>query len=476
MSPRERHENGEGPWNPRGEEEEAALKLPAFLEDPLGVLKRRWPAMLTALLLGLAATGGVAWLWEPAYVAQATILVTSQQIPEDFVRSTVRENSITNLNATVGEVLSYENLGSILDRFDLYPEARGEADRPRLVRRMRANIEVLPSSRPSRRETALLYSLSFSYTDPALAAEVSNSLAALFVEANISRRSEQARRTTEFLRRELERNEGELREQSRIVSEFRSANRGVLPEELETNLRQLELLSRQRESLVGQIAESENRIAALASAPRVLPLGEHEVMLDEFRKQLARELAAHTEEHPNVAALRERIAREERIIAEERAESRPPGGLAGRPVTAEGRELELLKSRLAQTEDEIVKLNAQLDRTPAIGEELAAMTQKEAVLREDYLSSLRKVEEAKLAESLEMAQQGAQVSILDPAQPPSAPSRPRWHLVAGGVMGALVLAFGIAVLLELVDPVIVSTRQLETIAEQPVLGSLPRIA
>jgi uncharacterized protein involved in exopolysaccharide biosynthesis len=476
MSPRESYDDAEGLWDTGGEGKEDSLELPAFLLDPLGVLKRRWPVMLAAVIIGLGITGVVGWLFQPTYVAQGTLLISSQQIPEDFVRSTVPEDSIANMNAMLGEVLSQENLAQIVDRFDLYAEARDETTQLELVRRARAHIEVLPGSRPKRGETALLYALSFEHRDPVLAAEVANSLAALFVEANISRRSEQARRTTEFLRRELEGDERELREQTGLVSEFRRANRGVLPDELETNLRKIELLSQQRESLVGRIAEGEKRIAALASAPSGLLVSEHEMLLDEFRKQLARESAAHTDEHPNVAALRRRIERQERIIADERAENRRASGLVVRPIAAESQELELLKSRLAQTEAQIVERNARVDRTPTVAEQLTAMTQKVEVLREDYLSTLRKVEEAELAESLEVAQQGAQVSILDPAQPPSSPSLSRWHLLAGGVSATLVLAVGIAVLLELVDPVIVSTRQLEAIAERVALGSLPRIA
>ena len=42
-------------------------------------------------------------------------------------------------------------------------------------------------------------------------------------------------------------------------------------------------------------------------------------------------------------------------------------------------------------------------------------------------------------------------------------------------MATLAVSIGVAVLLELVDPVVVSARQLEAIVELPLLGSLPRI-
>ena len=108
-------------------------------------------------------------------------------------------------------------------------------------------------------------------------------------------------------------------------------------------------------------------------------------------------------------------------------------------------------------------------------EELTALVQAEEVLRENYLDTFRKVEEAELAESLESAQQGGQVSVLDRAQPPSKPERSRPKLAALGLVATLALSAGVAVLLELIDPVVVSARQLEAIVDLPLLGSLPRI-
>lgn len=67
------------------------------------------------------------------------------------------------------------------------------------------------------------------------------------------------------------------------------------------------------------------------------------------------------------------------------------------------------------------------------------------------------------------------MSILDRAQPPSQPRHGRPQLAIVGLAATLALSVGVAVLLELVDPVVVSAQQLEGIVELPFLGSLPRI-
>jgi uncharacterized protein involved in exopolysaccharide biosynthesis len=476
MSPREDQYESQRSWELLARDSEEKLQIPAFAQDPLGIVKRRWPGMTAALVLGLALTFFALWFWKPSYLAQATILITSQQIPEEFVRSTVRQDSIANVNAMAGTVLSQENLSRILDEFELYKEAQQDVSRITLIRRARSQIKLAPTTDSSGRfRASLLYGISFEADDPGKAAGVANALAGLFVEASIARRKTQAQRTTEFLKSALERDEEELREQSRRVSEFRQAHRGELPSELETNLRQLEMLATRRQSLVTEIAEKENQIATLAPIASDHPPTDNELLLEELRRQLARETAVHTDDHPNVAALKRQVEQLKLVVAEESAEKRGPTTEIGRLIASTRREIALLKSQLEETDAATVDLNARVERAPAVREELTALEKAEEVLQENYLDTFRKVEEAELAESLESAQQGAQVSILDRAEPPSQPKRSRPKLAMLGLAATLALSLGVAVLLELIDPVVVSAEQLEEIVELPLLGSLPRI-
>jgi uncharacterized protein involved in exopolysaccharide biosynthesis len=429
--------------------------------------------MLLVATLGLAATGAAVVFWQASYVAQATLLITSQQIPEEFVRSTVREDSIANLNAMVGRVLSREKLAGVIEELNLYPQERERKTALELVSRVRSDAEIGPVGRTGKGDSSIIYSVSFKYQEPDRAADVANALAALFVDASITRRSEQARRATEFLRRELERDERELHEHSQRLSEFRRDYRGVLPAEQESILRRLDLLAQERDSLANQIAETENRIALLRTTPAAVERSENEILLEELRRQLARELAAHTEEHPNVAALRRQIEYQTQVVKDE--QGGPTTGAVGQEIAAARNDLNLLRARLAKTEPQIEELNERLERVPAVAQNLAELEQTEQVLREDYQQTLRKVEEAELAESLESAQQGSQVSILDQARTGS-PDHSRTTIALAGVAASLALALGIAVLLELIDPVVVNTEQLARLSPSPILGSLPRIS
>jgi uncharacterized protein involved in exopolysaccharide biosynthesis len=454
-----------------GGEEESDGHLAAILLDPVGVSRRRWIPMLLCGAVGLLVTAVAVIVWEPIYYGSATVLISRQEIPSDFVRSTVQDDSLSNIDAVMGQVLSVEKVAGMIDRLGLFPDAKN-VETEVLVGRVRANVDSGPVRRPSRGAASIVYQLGYSSSDPEEAAAVANGLAELFVEANTARRNSQARRATEFLREALEGDEAELREIAGRISDFRRAHRGELPSELPSNLRKLDGLSAQIVSLNNQITTKEDRILALTSHGGDSVLSENEILLGELRRGLARETAAHTEEHPNVIALRERIKRLESEVGSGGGQSIG----SRRIIESERRDIARLQGLIFRAESESAALNHRIDRTPIVAEEFNALLQREQVLREDYLDSMRKVEDAELAENLESAQQGGQVTILDTAYPPGSPEVPRWLVALGGVGISAGLALAVAFLLELIDPVVLGVRQIQKYNPSPVLGSLPYVS
>ncbi len=457
----------QGHWDGAGDEGEGG-GLPEFLLDPIGVFWRRWLPMALCLAVGLIVTIVAVILWKPVFLAKSTILITSQQIPKDFVRSTVEEDSLSNISAMIGEVLSAENLSNVIDRHNLFPKIAGEAARIDLVNQMRSRISAAPQIRPGERTQSIVYEIGYESGNPQEAAIVTNALAALFIEASVERRNTQARRTTVFLRNALDRTEKELREQSGRVTAFRQEHRGELPDEQETSLRRLELLAGQRESLAQQITAKEDRLISISSHGS--EASESEVMISDLRRQLARETAIHTDSHPNVIALRERLAR-----LEEANRNAPLSDSTSRMIKDERREVARLREQRDRIEAELAELNNRVDRIPRIAEELAALQQKETVLRDDYTLAMRKVEQAELAENLESARQGGQVSILDPAAIPTSPKLARSMVLLMGLAASLGLAVGVAGLLELIDPVVIGARHVAKFSDRPILGTVPLV-
>ncbi len=453
--------------------------LPDFLRDPVGLLRRRWPWMSAALLLGLAATGTFAALKSPTFSARASVLVTSQQITKDFVRPTIAEDSFQRINAMVGEMLSRDKLGELIEKHDLYPESR-EVPITEIAARMRNSIVIAPErnvGRASRYETALVFVITFVYGDPQLAADVANDLARLFTSENIRTRSEQAHLTTAFLTEKLEESERELREQNRRITEFKQRYRGELPDDLEANLGRLDRMQRNRQSLALQIAEANTRVAMLSS--QMLSSGDFaspEARLAQLRGELGEQLGIRTEQHPDVASLRRQIASLENEIA---AASQPGSEHPTSHTTlvaAARKTLEELETQLASAKVEVRLLDARVAKIPARQEILTALEERETVLRENYLNFMRKVQDSELSESLEVAQQGARFSVMDWATPPAHPNGSRGKLLVIGLIASLGLSVLAGVALEIFDPVLVRSDQVEADSGLPVLGSAPEIS
>jgi succinoglycan biosynthesis transport protein ExoP len=320
--------------------------------------------------------------------------------------------------------------------------------------------------------SSIIYRLGFEAADPEKAAEVANALAALLLKATLEQRTDQARSVTRFLRQALEEDERELRAHSHLMSEFRRTYRGQLPSDLETNLRKLDLREERREDLSSEIARAQARLEGGSANPAARFQTENEMLLDELRRQLAGELAAHTEDHPNVVSLRRQVANFEAAVAKEQTGETP----ASPAREAQRREIELMRHKLGKIDAEIDQLSEQVDQIPIVAEKLAALEQKETVLREDYLNSLRKVEDAELAETLEVAQHGAHIEILERARPPGSPNQSRWLVLAVGLAASVVLGMAVGALFELLDPVLLVASQMEDVVERPVLGSLPRVS
>jgi uncharacterized protein involved in exopolysaccharide biosynthesis len=448
--------------------------LPPFVWDPLGVVRRRWHWMLATLIVGLIGTALVGLSVKPSYLAAATVMIATKEIPEEFVRSTVQEDPFERISAMVGEVLARPRLITLIEKHGLYPEKRDSVEMGRLVALMRKNVGINPKqgiAAHQRFETARLLSIEFEYERPDVAAAVANDIASLLAEAGIRLRSQQASLTTEFMRRELARAERELREHDHAITDFKTRHRGELPADLTPSLQELSRLQEQRESLALQMAETESRVAVLATDD-VSP----DARLLQLRAALNAELAIHTEKHPDVISLRRQIASLEREIAEMDAASTDSTQLTNTPLASGRKTLQELKRQRDAAEARILELEERVARIPERQEQLEALEEKESVLQATYVDFLRKVQEAELAQTLEQAQQGARISVIERAEPPLQPTQSRRKLLAVALLASIFAACGAAVVFEFLDPVLVVSSGAHFVEDIPILGSVPWIA
>jgi capsular polysaccharide biosynthesis protein len=103
------------------------------------------------------------------------------------------------------------------------------------------------------------------------------------------------------------------------------------------------------------------------------------------------------------------------------------------------------------------------------------MEQRVEILRESHREFLRKVNQAELAEAVESAQQGERATILDAAFPPNKPVSSPVLAIIATLVGSFGAAVALAILLELVDGVIVTSDEIERNYGLTVLSSIPKL-
>jgi uncharacterized protein involved in exopolysaccharide biosynthesis len=453
--------------------EDEAIGLPAQLRDPMGVLRRQVRWVGVSLVLFLAITAAVTAVFPLKYEAKATVLLTSKSIPDEYVPTTSLAGIFEQFETIRGEVFSRESLSRIITATGLYADEVDSKPMAALATRLgqEVTIESVGGGGGGRHApSSVAFDIRLAGKDPELLARVVNRIVADLINENVEYRSRQARVTTQFMQREFDRADAALREHERKLAQFRSEHRGALPDEEATTLSKLERLEEQRRSAILRISELRSRIERIEARPDAVSTNE---TLDDLRRRLREARAVYTEDHPNVLSL------ERQVAAMEGREpfSDPAARRQGNEEIATIEEsIRREQSRLDQIDAEVQELESRLDMTPKIADDYAALVREEQILQENYVDYLRKLKNAELSLSLESAQQGAQLTRMDAALPPTSPVIPRWMVAAAGVGASIVLALGVGVLRELLHPVIIDEDHLEATIPIPCIGSISEIA
>src|SRR5947208_589697 len=450
--------------------------------------RRKWLA--TLVLLGvLAPVLTVARSVPDLYQSTATVLVEPQQVSEAVVRPTDAgarsfwTNELeTRLYTISQEMLSRARLEELITRFRLYPELRVKAPEA-AIERMRKDIKLQPREvgQTGVWGATIAFTLSYRGTDAGTVSEVTNALASSYVEKNLRVRGRQATSTAQFLQAQLEAATAKLDEQERKLQEFKQRHGSELPERFAI----LERLS----TLVRQNAESQlgamERRATLAKQ-----LGDLEVStggpdapaarLARLRTELIELRQRFTDRYPEVMRVKAEIAALERSLG-----GPDPDGASG----PSGPTLRRLKQMLSDIDTQTKALKAEeqrlrreidtyqrgIEKAPEREQQLQALTRQYDAAKELHASLLKRYEDAKLGERMEL-QKGDQFRILDTAIPAKKPAGPnRQLLMLYGLMLAAGMAVGAVVLAERLDTSLHTVEDLRVRTAVPVLVSIPRM-
>jgi len=483
--------------------------------------RRLWYVVLPFFVISLAVVLYCTFV-PRVYRAQTVILVERQKVPSEYVSSTVTIDLQSRLRTITQQIKSRTRLEKIIHDYGLYPDIQASATMTDAVETLGRNIGV--SVHGGRHA----FEVSFRGQNPVKVRDITNTLTKLFIEDNLKLREAQAAGTTRFLDRELQSLQQDLQQRETAVREFKEQHTGFLPENMDQNHRMMAHLQKQLDSTNLTTQKTKDRKILLDTQLNSLRrmegqfggLGAPEVGLTDHEagesgvQSEAPDLAAlynrlknlrsrYSEKHPDVIKTVAAIAKLEREREEERRKR-----YSGNDTEAFGfeqsaaayddsevislfsaqirelsvqvnlidSELKALVQEKGEIEREIKTYRKLIKDGPKVEQMLADLRRGYAETQENYQSLLDKKFKAKMAENLEIAQQGERFTVVDHAKMPDKPFAPQTRrLLLLGFFLALGGGVGLAALLEYLDPAFFSSRALESDQQVPVLVSIPVI-
>jgi len=240
----------------------------AFSPDPRERLLAYWRRRPTFFLVsGSAALLAIllAVFLPATYRSSATILIEQQEIPQELVRSVITSFADQRVQVISQRVMTTQNLLGLIERYNLYPDIREKQPREVLLAKMREDIgmhmisaDVIDprSGRPT--QATIAFSVSYQSRSPELALKVANELTTLYLNENLTSRTQLTEQTSSFFSDEATRQSAHIAELDKSLAAFKQAHHDELPE-----LTQLNIQTAERTDL--ELRDAENRIASLDS-------------------------------------------------------------------------------------------------------------------------------------------------------------------------------------------------------------------
>ena len=303
---------------------ELALEGGRSIRDYLGILQRRLKLILL-VFVALSLIGAVVAFTLPAvYRSTATILIKEQEIPQEFVRSTVTSLADERIQVISQQVMTRATLLELVDRYGLYGKARQRETSEEILDRMRRDIKLtLIGAENANRQggkSTIAFSLAYDSEVAANAQKIVNELVTLYLNENVKNRQRKAAETTSFLDEELVRVTQRISDLEQKLADFKQRNQGRTPDLGSSNLfaservasdvqrleREITFIEERKLQLESQLADTKPGAPVLSGGGAIL---EPEDRLKVLQLQLTTLTGSLSDDHPDVKRTRREIAK-----------------------------------------------------------------------------------------------------------------------------------------------------------------------
>ena len=464
------------------------------MQDYAEILKRRFWLILACAALFLGIGWGVSYVLPPQYVSQTLVLIEQQKVPENYVKPVVNEDLNSRLASMKEQILSRSRIQPIIEKYNLYADSKASMDDRVDKTRKDIGIHTIASAQSSGMPG---FFISFMAQDAHTAQLVCGEITSLFVTANLSAREESAEGTTDFLKQQLADANTSLDEQDAKLAAFQQRNLGKLPEQEQGNTRALQSLTTQLDAAtqaVSRLQQNETILEAMiaqepheSSHGNSAPATSGDGLKAQLKEALTQEKeleTVYTPSHPDVIAIKRRVASLREEIAHAAAEPAKGDAAASSSDSPQLRQLKLQlrgeRQSLAAAKQEQARISQQvrgyeekIESSPMVEEEYKQITRDHDTALQFYNTLLSKMNESSMATALEHRQQGEQFRVMDAPNLPDSPTFPNHLQFAGGGLAAgLILGLLLAALLEYRDTSVRSERDIWAFTSLPTLAVL----
>ncbi|MDH5669480.1 MAG: AAA family ATPase [Nitrospira sp.] len=474
------------------------------------VMRRKWIVLGTWVLCVLVA-GVLCVVLPKSYRSSTLILIENAKIPDEYVKGLVGASVEERLTMLQQQVMSRTLLGQIIEDFKLYQNKVRRDGLESVLGDVRKQIKIdTVGTTGIRGKSVEAFTISFSHEEPMTAMKVTAKLASQYIEENLKVREQMVTGVSVFLEQELNSAKSLLEAKEREISSFKSKYIGLLPEQMEANLRALDRLQSDLHATDELVHSKTDRLGMLEKSIReyeasgttqalsgstapgqpggTTGMDPLVIRLRELERSLTTLLAEYKETYPDIAQLRQEIAGVKKQLIdkygdpadEKDADAAKTFDPYLRELIKQRNELMVevasIKDRRRRLADHIKEFEGRVEQTPAREQELMILLRDYENMQKNYQSLLDKRLNAHVAENLEKRQKGEQFRVLDPANLPEKPEKPnRLVIMLIGLIGGCGLGVGAALGIEQMTPTFKRREEVEMLPGIRVLAAIPNL-
>ncbi len=473
---------------------------PFTTDDYREIWSRRKYWFLASAFLIATGTMIVAAMLPKLYTSESLILLEGQPIGSDASQAAQKPGGDTQteqqLQTLIQQTLSRTRLEQIMQDNGYLSPAETATDTQLENFRDSIEINILKDNDPRHASGPYGFKIDYSDHKPKNAQRIANELASFFVSERLKSQEQTAQESNQYLQSQLDAALKDVAQKQQTLDDFKQHYNGQLPvdeqmnvqglvrlqTQLQVNQQAVERARDEQTSLQDTSQASTTSTAQKSSADSATE--KLSTDLGSLQSKLADLLSRDTPTHPDVVKTRAEIARVQAELATERqAEEKPTTGKSG-TVSLSANSLKRFndaKAEIASRLEEQKRIQQEIEHYQANIQAIPVHAQEYAELDRAYQDSKtafdalkKKVDDAQLANDMEMRLQGQRFRIQDFASLPDQPTSPvYWKINLGGLGAALLLGIVLAGGMEFGDTTMKSERDVEYYLQTKNLATVP---